>query len=189
LRQIKNYIQEQLNGITNDDLEVIEYFDRWSTKEKSRIIEIFNYILSISGNKTQPETKPVNKKISVRKIVPSKLVKKIKYLKECKELKIRSVHPEKIVFAKNVWIFNVKTKKLQHYVSATDKGLLVRGTTILNFDEKLSMSKFIRKPEEILNKLSSLGKVEQRKFMSEIKAVGQPLRGRLTEDCLIVKVS
>lgn len=129
--------------------------------------------------------KPRSKKVKSAEQIASK----VKYMQRDAKLNITSVNPAGIVRAQNVWVYNVKTRKLAHYVAKSQGGLNIKGTTILDFDEKLSIQKKLRKPEQILPTVVQAGKVAQRRIMDGINAKGAPLNGRINGDTLIVKVT
>ena len=84
----------------------------------------------------------VNKKPRARKAKPvEKIVGKLKYAKANDQLKLVSVNPADIIGAKELWVFNVKTRKLGNYVAADFQELGVKGTTITGFSESLSVQK------------------------------------------------
>lgn len=123
-----------------------------------------------------------------KKIVPAKMVRKLKFLRADKESGLTSIDPEKIVGAQSLWVYNTKTRKLGRYVAKDETGLLVKGSTILNFNEEESVSKKLRKPEVVLKTLESAGKVEQRKLLGTIKSVENKLNGRVNDKTILVKV-
>jgi hypothetical protein len=127
----------------------------------------------------------------------SKLVEKLKYCKTDEKYKLTSISPEQIVGANELWVFNVKTRKLGKYIAAEvdpkgmkreGSGLSVKGTTIIGFDEKLSVQKTVRKPEQVLKDFKAAGKVKLRKFLDEINAVDTKLNGRCNPDTVLLKV-
>lgn len=123
-----------------------------------------------------------------RKVVPSKMVRKLKFQQEDKVTGLKSILPESIVGAKVLWVYNTKKRKLGKYVAADDTGLLVKGSTILNYIEAESVQKKLRKPKEVLDKLMVAGKVEQRKILDSVKATAGTLNGRINKDTILVKV-
>jgi len=131
----------------------------------------------------------INKKPRAKKPTDkSKVVAKMKYLKQDDKLKLVSVNPEDIIGAGELWIFNTKTRKLGKYVAAEYQELGVKGTSIVGFDLNKSVQKTLRKPEEQLKEFKSAGKVQLRKFLDDIKAVDIKLNGRLNEDTILLKV-
>ena len=132
-----------------------------------------------------------NKKIIRRTRKPkvksaSQLVKNVKYLPESNELKIVSVDPTLLLDAKQLWVYNVKYKKLTRY-DALEGGLKIKGTTLLNFDIKSSMTKKLRKPEAQLSEFIKLGKVKIRTFMENIKSRPSIPTGRINAQTLLLK--
>lgn len=134
--------------------------------------------------------KKATKKARVKK-APSreKLVAKLKYARELKELKLVSINPAEIIGAAELWIYNAKTRKLGKYVAAAHNQLTVKGTSIENFDTDRSVCKTIRKPEEKLKEFMKAGKVQLRKFLEEIKATEVRMNGRINSDTVLLRVS
>lgn len=127
----------------------------------------------------------------------NKLVEKLKYCKTDDKFKLASIAPDQIVGASELWVFNVKTRKLGKYVAANidpkgmgrdGSGLNVKGTTIIGFDENLSVQKTLRKPEEQLKEFKSAGKVALRKFLDSINTTDTKLNGRCNPDTILLKV-
>jgi hypothetical protein len=125
-----------------------------------------------------------------------KLVSKLKYLKIDNKYKLTSINPTEIVGASELWVFNVKTRKLGKYVAANidpkgmareGTGLSIKGTTIEGFDENLSVQKTLRKPEEQLKDFKAAGKVKLRKYLEEIATTETKLNGRINIDTVILK--
>jgi hypothetical protein len=126
-----------------------------------------------------------------------KLVEKLKYAKTDAKYSLASVNPVDIVGATELWVFNVKTRKLGKYVAANPdptgsrragSGLQVKGTTITDFDENLSIQKTLRKPEEQLKEFKTAGKVALRKFLDNINTTDTKLNGRCNPDTVLLKV-
>lgn len=128
----------------------------------------------------------------------TKLVEKLKYCKTDDKYKLASVDPAQIVGASEVWVFNIKTRKIGKYVASNidpkgmgrdGTGLSVKGTTIQGFDEKQSIQKTLRKPDEQLKEFKAAGKVKLRKFLDDIKTTDTKLNGRFNPDTVILRVS
>lgn len=131
----------------------------------------------------------VNKKPRARKAVPAeKIVGKLKYMKSEQTLKLVSINPVDVIGAKELWIYNTKTRKLGKYVASDFSELGVKGTTITGFDVNKSVQKTLRKPEEQLKAFKDAGKVALRKFLEDIKAVDIKLNGRINEETILLKV-
>jgi uncharacterized protein (DUF433 family) len=164
-----------------------EGYSHLSKKQIRKLVDFYSEIVTACDMLAQ-EAK-INKKPRVKKSVPAeKLVAKMKYAKTNEPLKLVSISPTDIVGAKELWIFNVKTRKLGKYVAAEYQELSVKGTSIINFDENNSVQKTLRKPEEQLKEFKSAGKVALRKFLEDIKAVDIKLNGRTNEDTVLLKI-
>lgn len=128
----------------------------------------------------------------------TKLVEKLKFLKVDQKFKLASISPEQIIGASELWVFNVKTRKLGKYVASNidptgtgraGSGLQVKGTTIIGFNEAESIQKTLRKPEEQLKEFKDAGKVKLRKFLDDIKTTDTKLNGRCNPDTVLLKVN
>ena len=92
-----------------------------------------------------------NRKPRKRKVKsPEELVVKVKVLDKFDELKLVSVPTTEIIGAMQLWVYNVKTRKLGCYVASDSSGLSVKGSTIIGYSETKSVHKTLRKPEVTL---------------------------------------
>ena len=126
-----------------------------------------------------------------------KVVEKLKFSKADPKYSLASIDPTLIVGANELWVFNVKTRKLGKYIASNidpkglardGTGLSVKGTTIIGFDENTSIQKTLRKPADQLKEFKSSGKVALRKFMDEIATTDTKLNGRCNPDTVLLKV-
>ena len=123
-----------------------------------------------------------------KSVSKERMIAKLQYKESDEKYKIVSVNPVDIIDAKEVWVFNVKTRKIGKYVAEEHTTIQVKGTTLQFVDEKLSVQKTLRKPDEQLKEFKKAGKVVLRKFMENINAVDIKLNGRLNKDTIILKV-
>ena len=128
----------------------------------------------------------------------TKLVENLNYLKTDPKFKLASTMPDEVIGATELWVFNVKTRKLGKYIASNidpkgigrdGTGLSVKGTTIIGFNEKLSIQKTLRKPEDQLKEFKTSGKVALRSFLDDIKTTDTMLNGRCNPDTILLKVS
>jgi hypothetical protein len=136
------------------------------------------------------QTKKATKRAAVRKPpAKEKLVRGLKYLKQDAGMKLVSINPVDIVGAEQLWVYNVKNRKLGRYVAEDQGGVLgVKGTTITGFNENKSTQKTLRKPEEQVKAFLASNKVELRKFLENIKTTEIKLNGRINTDTILLKV-
>ncbi len=183
-RQHDEYIELQEGKC--DQLK--EAYSHLSKAQVKKIVLFYHEILSACDMLMQ-EAK-VNRKPRAKKSKPAeKIVEKLKYLKQDEKLKLVSINPTDIIGAKELWVFNVKTRKLGKYVTGEFNELGVKGTSITGYDEIRSVQKTLRKPEEQLKEFKAAGKVALRKFLEDIKAVDIKLNGRINEDTILLKIS
>lgn len=183
-RQHDEYIELQEGKC--DQLK--EAYSHLSKAQVKKIVLFYHEILSACDMLMQ-EAK-VNRKPRAKKSKPAeKIVEKLKYLKQDEKLKLVSINPTDIIGAKELWVFNVKTRKLGKYVTGEFNELGVKGTSVTGFDEIKSVQKTLRKPEEQLKEFKSAGKVALRKFLEDIKAVDIKLNGRINEDTILLKIN
>jgi len=160
------------------------------TEAINSIVKELEFVVDkAKANRKPPKRKPKS---------ATKLVEKLKYLKVDNKFQITSIPPENIIKANELWVFNVKTRKIGKYVASNidplgqqrdGTGLTVKGTTIQGFDEKLSIQKTLRKPAEQLQQFKDAGKVKLRKFLDDIKTTDTKLNGRCNPDTVLLKVN
>jgi len=191
-RIIKNFYESNLEELieaanTKDD-QLKEGYSHLSKAQLKKITAFYQEIVSACDMLGQ-EAK-VNRKPRAKKSVPTeKLIAKMKYLKSNEQLKLVSVNATDIIGAKELWVYNIKTRKIGKYVADEYKDLSVKGTSITGYNENQSVQKTLRKPEEQLKEFKAAGKVQLRKFLEDIKAVDIKLNGRINEDTILLKVS
>jgi len=130
----------------------------------------------------------VRKVRKARPVSKEKLVKKVKFLQKFDELNLVSINPVDVLNATELWVYNTKTRKIGKYVADSSSGVLgIKGSTIIGYDEKLSVAKTLRKPKEQIKEFQAAGKVALRKFLDNIRAVEIGLTGRLNGDTILLK--
>jgi hypothetical protein len=174
----------------SEQLQIIESYRHYNNKDYKRLIGWIDDLLNAIE-----QYKTTKKSNVVRKVSPAVQAKrnatkatKIKYLKSDDTYNLNSVSPISIIGATELWVFNVKTRKLGKYVAQDYQTLDVSGTTIKNFNVNKSICKTLRKPQEQLKEFNKLGKVALRTFIDTIKSTETKLNGRLNEDTILLKV-
>jgi hypothetical protein len=191
-RIIKNFyesnLEELIEAAGTKDEQLKEGYSHLSKAQLKKITAFYQEIVSACDMLGQ-EAK-VNRKPRAKKSVPTeKLIAKMKYLKSNEQLKLVSVNATDIIGAKELWVYNIKTRKIGKYVADEYKDLSVKGTSITGYNENSSVQKTLRKPEEQLKEFKAAGKVQLRKFLEDIKAVDIKLNGRINEDTILLKVA
>ena len=183
--RIANELYEVLNSGPAD---LKQAYKPYKTKTIRTVFEFVQGLIATTNAEKevkQKTRKPRRKKVKT----PEQLAKAVKYLPSYEPLKLTSIDPPKIVGATQVWLFDTKYRKLSVINASVASGLSIKGTTIINFDEKTSITKTLRKPELVLKDLLEGGKITVRKLMDTINTKAVPATGRINSDIVIVKVS
>ncbi len=176
-------LQQPAREQDEDLREGYAHLDKAAVK---RAITLFGGILG-ACDLISAESKATRKTRTPKPKSADKLVAKMKYCKTDEKYKVASVNPVDIIDASEVWVFNVKTRKIGKYVAEEHATLQVKGTTLQFFDEKQSIAKTLRKPEQQLSDFNKSGKVQLRKFLENIKGVETKMNGRFNADTVILK--
>lgn len=191
----------QLKRMSEDEADTWEQLkEGYSHLKKGDVTKILKVYQSIidACDMIIEQSKATRKTRKPKQRSASKLVEKLKYKKSDEKYSAVSINPAEIIGANELWVFNCKTRKLGKYIAqnvdpkglARDgSGLSVKGTTILGFDENLSVQKTLRKPEEQLREFKAAGKVALRKFLDQINSVDTKLNGRINVDTVLLKVN
>jgi hypothetical protein len=178
-------LEELASGQADEQLR--EAYSHCSKKQIRKLIDFYTEV-NAACNMLMQESK-INRKPRAKKVVPAdKIVAKLKYKKTDEPLKLVSINPADILGAKELWIYNTKTRKLGKYVADTYQELGVKGGSITGFSESDSVCKTLRKPAEQLKEFKSAGKVALRKFLEDIKATDTKMNGRINEETILLKV-
>lgn len=193
VKHIRNYYAPQLaeyNELTlpvkEQDEDLREGYAHLSKSDIKKGVELFNSIVG-ACDLIEAESKATRKTRSPKPKSADKLVAKMKYCKTDEKYKVASINPIDVIDASEVWVFNVKTRKIGKYVAEEHATLSVKGTTLLYFNPRQSIAKTLRKPEEQLREFNKAGKVQLRKYLDNINAVETQMNGRFNADTVILK--
>jgi hypothetical protein len=169
-------LDELIEAAGTKDEQLKEAYSHLTKVQLRKITAFYQEIVSACEMLAQ-EAK-VNRKPKAKKAVPAeKIVAKLKYKKADEPLKLVSINPADILGAKELWIYNTKSRKLGKYIASEFADLGVKGTTITGFDEHKSVQKTLRKPADQLKEFKAAGKVALRKFLDDINAVDTKMNG------------
>ena len=186
-RKLKDHYLDEYNALVElyngEDEYLKEAWGNLKPKEVQRYTDFFGIIVDdldrIIKNATAQRKPRKTKQKSA-----SRLIKNLKYQQEHPDLKLVSINPEKIVGASELWVYNTKYNRLGvYYAENSVRGFTVKGCTIQQFDEKISIQKTARKPEDVL---SALTKRSLKKKMKEMKTKDQPVTGRINAQTILL---
>jgi hypothetical protein len=186
-RKLKEHYIDEYNALVElyngEDEYLKEAWGNLKPKEVQRYTDFFGIIVDdldriIKNASAQRKPRKTKQKSA------SKLIKNLKYQSEYPDLKLVSINPEKIVGASELWVYNTKYNRLGvYYAENSVRGFSVKGCTIQQFDEKSSIQKTARKPEDVL---SALTKRSLKKKMKEMKTKDQPVTGRINAQTILL---
>ena len=181
--------QEISEAAEGKDKDLAEAYSNY-TKPELKKLDLFHKNL-LKACVMMQEVAKVERAPRVKKAVSSeKVVSKLKYKKDDKVLGIVSMNPTNIIGAKEVWIFDTKTRKLTKYVADDIAGTLsVKGASIIGLNTAKSTSKTLRYPATQLAAFKKCGKVQLRTFMEDIPTVGISPTGKINENQVILKIA
>jgi len=117
----------------------------------------------------------------------AELVKKLKFKASDGEFGIASINPADIVDATTLIVFNTKNRKLGIYHAQEHTTFKVKGTTLQFYDEKSSVQKTVRKPNEVLPEWKKVTKHKIKTQFGYLKTTETKLNGRFNADTIILK--
>ena len=174
--------KELREAIAGDDDQLIEGYSNFTKRELKKFAEFMESIISDCNQQVQ--TAKASRAPRKRKAAtPTKLVSKMKFMREFAELKLKSCKPEDIIGSTELWVYNTKYRKVQVY--RAESSLSVKGTSILGFDVKTSQSMTLRKPEEFFKGLS-MGKRALNGAIKKLTTKPTTPNGRVNEECVLL---
>jgi hypothetical protein len=178
---------ELKEAIAKKDEQLVEGYSNMKPAQLKKFVEFLDDIIK-DATTWGANQKTVRKTRTKKAPSVEKQIAKIQYAKENKEYKLVSVNPALIIGCNQLWVFNTKYRKLMRYDALGPAGLSVKGTTLQGYDEETSVSKKIRKPDEVLPRLLKGGKLVLRKLMTEINSKESVPNGRINGDTILLRV-
>ena len=188
LAELNNQLKLTLEGIKGAVENDAFWREAYSNFDKDQLKIVLAYLKAVRSMKPSASA---NGKIRVsgprkhKQKDPEKIVKSVLFLPKDPETAQTSLQPKELVGAHEMWVYNSKTRKLGCYYAKNDSGLSAKGTTILNYDEKRSTTKTVRKPQQQVKDFMLAG----RKYWDSIKAVPQEISPRLNRETLILRIA
>lgn len=184
LVEVRRLPKGQLTDMQTQLLESYEHLSGMKiVKDIVKLLE--SYINDLKKSHVSKQVAKVRKKKPKDK---TKLVRNLKFLANDTELDITSVDPINLLNCGEVWTYDTKTRKISRFYSPVSGSITVKGAALVGFDETMSTSRLLRKPEVQVKEFSATAKKDLTKWYSAIKSKPAPVRARLTATTLILKV-
>lgn len=189
---IAQYYQKmvrELEQVQRGDDEDLNFAYRAYTKRRVEMLLMYYRGLVAGALKFQDNAKRTRKaNRKPRTVSVEKMIKHLKFQKNDQEYKLVSIDPQQILAAQELWTFNTKTRMLTVYRAQDASGLGIKTVSVTGFNESTSGSKRLRKPEQVLPKVLSGGKVVLREIMEHLTTTRVPAKGRITNETILLKV-
>ena len=179
----------------SDDRQLLESYEgvddetiQKGIRAYDNIFEACDRMIDIANANRKPRKK--------KEKSPEQLVAKMQFKQQDEKMGLNSINPAEIIYAEQLWVYNVKTRKLGHYIAKTldprgmnrpGTGLTVKGTSIKGFDEENSIQKTLRKPEQQLKEFADSGPKKVLEFYDAIKTIGVKLNGRVNNEVILLR--
>jgi hypothetical protein len=175
--------KELREAIDGEDEQLVEGYSHFNKRELKRFAEFVETIIADCQQMVQ--TAKANRAPRKRKEVsPTKLVSKMKFMREFAEMNLKSIKPDTIIGSSELWFYNTKYRKVGVYKAIGDT-LSVKGTSIIGFDVKESKLFTLRKPEEFFKGLA-LGKRALNNAMKTLTTKPSAPNGRINEEIILI---
>jgi hypothetical protein len=186
---------ESVESLAGECEQLQEAYSFMSKKMKNDYMLFFDKIMNacdaiiLAGKATRKQRQPKARSKEV-------IVKKLKFQISDSALGIASISPTDVVYANEVWVYNTKTRKIGVYhaknkdpkaLGRPGAGLMVKGTSIQDFDEEASMQKTLRKPAEQISNWTGKAKTKFAKEFELVKTTPTKLNGRLNDTTVILR--
>ena len=181
------WCDELKETITKKDEQLVEGYSHMKPAQIKRFVEFLDNIIK-DATTWGANQKTVRKTRTKKAPSIEKQIARIKYSKENKELKLVSINPALIIGCNQLWVFNTKYRKLVRYDASGPTGLSIKGTTLQGYDVETSMSKTVRKPNDVLPRVLNGGKIVIRKLMDELNSKSSVPNGRINGDTVLLRV-
>jgi hypothetical protein len=173
------------DGADDKALQLLEGYD-WVSNRNLKTALAFLEDCQGQANRLAIEKKVqrVRKKKPVDK---AKLVRKLKFLPQHKELGLNSIKPVDCLNASEVWVYDTRKRKLGVYRAEFDHSIMIKGSSFIGIAEKSSIQKTLRKPEVQLVEFQKLAKNQLRKWFDSIKGTEHQMKSRTNEHVVLLK--
>lgn len=174
--------------LTGKDKDLNEGYSHLSAKQKKEKLSLFQQIID-DASRYGSNMKKIRKPRKKRAQSLDKKLKHFKYKVEDSSLKIASCNPADIIGAQEVWMYNTSQKQLTVLRAIDRGGLDIKRSSIVNFDDKNSVTKRAgRNLEDTLKSVTTGGKIILRKLMDDISSQKIDVNDRATSNTVILRV-
>ena len=186
-RWLQRHHDEMKAALEKTDLDLAEGYRYLDSKQlKARIEALSKMLADLSKFKISAKAAraPREKKLPSA----TKLIERLKYLKQDNDHKITSINPVRLIGAHRLITFDVRNRCIFDYRSNSSKGFSLSGSKLLNVDEAKMRYKKLRKPERDLAAfITSSDKAIEKLWLELTTTEGKP-NNRINEHMVLLRV-
>jgi hypothetical protein len=190
-RRIADYYKplysEAFDAMSTKDAQLKEGYSHYTKPKLKAYVEFLRSIVSAAETRATV-VKAMRKPRKKKEKTPTQLVSKMKYKEKDETYSLQSIRAADIPGCSQLWVFNTKYRSLAVYNAMGPAGLGVKGSTLIGFDEKTSIVKKLRKPNDQLKKLLDGGKIVLRKFMDDVKGKSKIASSRINNETILLRI-
>ena len=184
------FLEEAVLLVSGVDKELTEGFSRLSKKDKQLRVKMFENIID-SCDRYGSNMKKARAPRAKKPMSLDKKLKSFKFKQNDNELQLVSCNPADIIGASEVWLFNTGRNEVTVLRALDRGGLDVAKSSIINYDEKTSMSKKTTRKtaqKNVLTQVLNGGKIILRKLMGDLKGTAIDIQSKTNKNTIIMKV-
>ena len=166
--------------------QAVEAYSHITKGNKKKMLDLMDKIFE-DIERMRTNSKATRTRIKKPK-TSDKQVEKLQYMTENVDAKLISINPVLIPGKNKLYIYNCKNKKLQEYVTTSTSGFEISGTSIKNFDKKLSKQSTLRKPDIVLPDVLTKTEKQVEKIWNTLTTKIDNPTGRINKDCILLRV-
>ena len=166
--------------------QAVEAYSHITKGNKKKMLDLMDKIFE-DIERMRTNSKATRTRIK-RPKASDKQVEKLQYMTENVDAKLISINPVLIPGKNKLYIYNCKNKKLQEYVTTSTSGFEISGTSIKNFDKKLSKQSTLRKPDIVLPDVLTKTEKQIEKIWNTLTTKIDNPTGRINKDCILLRV-
>lgn len=178
----------ELEDLQAGDPDLREGYKNYTKPQVKKMLEFYRGIVEGADQFSENAKRVRKASRKPRTVSIEKVIKNLKFKKNDQEYKLVSVDPQSILAAQELWTFNTKNRTLTVYRAQDAGGLGVKNVRITGYNESSSISKKLRKPEEVLQKVLTGGKPTLRGLMDELTTKPGYFSDRITADTILLRV-
>lgn len=167
--------------------QAVEAYSHISKANKKKMINLYDSIFS-DLDKLKDSFKATRQARVRAPRSNEQQVSKLNYMKEHIESKLTSINPVLIPGKTRLYVYNTKQGRLIEFFTDSGSGLEITGSTIKNFNPKLSRMTKLRKPEDILPKILNNTEFQNKKLWKQLTTKIYQPTGRINKDCILMRV-